>query len=103
MSKINDFILKPGMRVDLVFNLKSLSPSSRPSILFDVDETKRQVIVDQPSQKIRPGTLIKEMHISFLINKDSSLKTRVGYACRLLEIINNYQLSSKDVTDAIFD
>ncbi len=101
MSKKNDFILKPGTGVDLVLNINSLSPSSRPSILFDVDETKRQVIVAQPAQRIDLITPIKEMYISSLIHKEPLSKARVGYACRLLDIIDRYQPANKDKADAV--
>lgn len=101
MNKEDAFLLKPGMGVDLVFNLDSLSPVSKSSIVFDFDESKRQVIVAQPVLKIQKDHPYKQMHVSSLIRKDISTKVRLGYPCNLVDIIKDYRLSNNERAEAV--
>ena len=100
MTEKNDFILKPGIGVDLVFDLDSLSPSSRPSIVFDCDEKRRLVVVAQPSMRLNADKK-RQMHISSLIRGELSSKVRLGYACRILKTIDNFKLANQGQADAI--
>lgn len=101
MNKENEFLLKPGMGVDLVFNLDSLSPLSKSSIVFDCDESRRQVIVAQPAQRIHKDYQFKQMHISSLIKKELSAKIRLGYSCKIVDIIKEYSMANQEKTEAI--
>lgn len=101
MNKENAFLLKPGMGVDLVFNLDSLSPLSKSSIVFDCDESKKQVIVAQPALKIQKDNPYKQMHISSLVRKDLNSKIRLGYPCHLFDIIKDYRLSNNEKAEAV--
>jgi hypothetical protein len=101
MAENNNLILKPGMGVDLVFNLNSLSPRSRPSIIFDFNTQKKQIIVAQPTQRISLDTTYDELHISSLIRGELSSKVRMGYTCRILDILNGYQLANHGKADAL--
>ncbi|MBU1172164.1 MAG: hypothetical protein KKD44_21625 [Proteobacteria bacterium] len=101
MAIKKEFNLKPGLGVDLVFDLDSLSPSTRSSIIFDSDETKRQVVVAQPTQRINPETINRTMHISSLIHSELSSKIRMGYACRVIEALNGYKLANQGRADAL--
>ena len=101
MNKENDFFLRPGMGVDLVFNLDSLSPVSRSSIVFDCDESIRQVIVAQPVQRIHKDNQFNQMHISTLIKKEPFTKSRLGYSCKIIDIIRDYNLSNSEKAEAL--
>lgn len=102
MTENNDFILKPGIGVDLVFDLDSLSPTSRPSIVFDCDEKRRLVVVAQPSMHLSADKNKKrQMHISSLIRGELSSKIRLGYACRILKTIDNFKLANQGQADAV--
>lgn len=101
MTDKNDLILKPGMGIDLVFDLDSLSPSSRPSIVFDSDNTKKWVVVAQPTHKLGADCKERQLHISSLIRGELSSKVRLGYRCKLLKILNGFKLANKGVADAI--
>lgn len=101
MADNKDFILKPGMGIDLVFDLDSLSPSAKPSIVFDFDEKKRQVVVAQPTHRINPDTQGRQMHISSLVRRELSPKVRLGFPCRVLEALNGYQLANHGKADAL--
>ena len=101
MNKECDFLLKPGLGVDLVFNLDSLSPSSRSSIIYELNEPLRQVTVAQPVHRISPDHSSHQMHISSLIRKELSDKIRVGYPCKIIDIIKGYDLANRGKTEAL--
>ncbi|GAB6094167.1 hypothetical protein JCM14469_04190 [Desulfatiferula olefinivorans] len=101
MVDTKDLILKPGLGIDLVFDLDSLSPSSKPSIVFDCNDRTRRVIVAQPTHRINPATVSRQMHISSLVRKELSSKVRLGYLCRVLEAINGYSLANQGKADAL--
>lgn len=101
MNIEDDFLFKPGMGVDLVFNLDSMSPISKSSIVFDCDESRRQVVVAQPAQRIHKDYQFNQMHISSLVKKELSSKVRLGYSCRILECINEYSLSNRGKSEAL--
>ena len=99
MSKKSADILKPGMGVDLVFNLTSISPVVKSSIIFDCVDNK--MIVAQPRIKITPDYKYDTMHVSSLITNADSEKQRKGYTCRIIREKKNYQLASGSVTQAL--
>ena len=100
MSSNTISVLRPGSGVDLVFELDSLDPKIKPSIIFEVDEKLKQVIVSQPTLKISPGFAYNKMHISSLV-KTSSDKARYGFPCKIIKNIDNYTLSSQNQASAI--
>lgn len=101
MTDKSDLILKPGMGVDLVFDLDSLSPSSRPSIVFDCDNKKRWVVVAQPTHRLGLDSKDRQMHISSLIRGELSSKVRLGYSCKILKILNGFKLANRGKADAL--
>lgn len=101
MTTQKDIVLKPGLGVDLVFNLDTLSPISKSSIVFDQDEKLRQVTVAQPTPKISKDYKYDQMHLSTLVTKELSGKVRLGYKCKIIKLINKYQLANQGVADAI--
>ncbi len=101
MNKELEFRLKPAMGVDLVFNLDSMSPVSKSSIVLDSDETKKHVVVAQPGEKIQRDIAYNQMHISSLVKKELAGKTRLAYSCRIVEFIRDYGLSNQGKTEAL--
>jgi hypothetical protein len=89
------------MGVDLVFDLDSLSPKSKSSLIYDCDESRKQIIVAQPNQKIHKTSNIGQMHISSLLKKELSSKIRLGYSCKIIDIIKDYSLSNQVKTEAL--
>jgi hypothetical protein len=101
MTNMTEFPLKPGLGVDLVFNLDSESPSSKTSIIYDCNESLNQVIVAQPTQRVHLESRYPQMHISSLISKELTTKVRVGYPCRIIEALSEYRLSNQSKVDAL--
>lgn len=92
-------ILKPGLGIDLVFNLSSMNPVVKPSIIFDC--IKNQVIIAQTHRKISPDYKYNTVHISSLISNELSGKVRKGYPCKILEFIKEYKLANNNITQAL--
>jgi hypothetical protein len=101
MTNSSEFVLKPGLGIDLVFDLDSESPSSRSSIIFEHSPSYKQVIVAQPRNRIIPESGYKQMHISSLVYRDISAKVRLGYSCRITEVIKDYKLSNQSLAEAL--
>lgn len=99
MTKQNSSVLKPGIGVDLIFNLSSISPLVKPSIIFELNNNK--VVVAQPQRKISTEHKFATMHISSLIPNELSIKTRQGYLCRIVKLIDDYKLANDNSTQAL--
>ena len=100
MDQNIDKILVPSLGIDIVFNLSSLTPSSKPSIIYDVDHTRQTVIVAQPIIPIHPGTEKREVHLTMLI-KDKGSKKRIGIKCRPVKFHKDYKLSNTTTVGAV--
>lgn len=99
MTKQISSILKPGIGVDLIFNLSSMSPLVKPSIIFEQDNNK--IVVAQPQRKISSEYKFETMHISSLISNELSVKIRKGYLCRIIKLIDKYKLANDNRTQAL--
>lgn len=99
MAKELSNILKPGMGVDLIFNLSSMSPIVKPSIIFDRND--QEIVVAQPKNRISSDYNYQTMHISSLIPDTVSGKNRKGYSCKILKLIDAYRLANNNTTRAI--
>lgn len=95
-----DKILVPSLGVDIVFNLSSLTPFSKSSIIYDVDHARQRVVVAQPMIPIHPDTEKKEVHLTMLI-KDKNSKKRIGIKCRPIKFHKDYKLSNDTSVGAV--
>jgi hypothetical protein len=101
MNKPKENIFKPGQSIDIVFDLDSDSPSSRTTIIYECDDKMNRVIVAQPAHRIHPGSGYRQLHISSLVQKELSIKMRIGYACKIIKMVNDYRLYDQSKTDAL--
>ncbi len=93
-------IFSPPTGVDLVFNLTSLVPYAKSSIIYDVNYDEQTIIIAQPLSPIKKKIDYDELHLTAVIRTDKG-KTRVGVKCEPLEIIKGYELAGKNRVDAI--
>lgn len=100
MNHTIDKVFAPSAGVDIVFNLNSLTPSSRASIIYDVDHGAKSIIVAQPLIQIRPDLAPKEFHITTLI-KEGGNSRRLGIKCKPTKFEKNYRLSNNKTVGAI--
>jgi hypothetical protein len=93
-------IFIPSMGVDLVFNLNSLSPYAKSSIIYDINYEDQTVIIAQPLSPVTRNTNYTEMHLTAVIRGDKG-KIRVGIQCEPIKIIKNYKLLGDSSVAAI--
>ncbi len=93
-------IFVPSTGVDLVFNLQSPAPTSRPSILFDADYKAHTVTIAQPFVPVLSTTRFDTLHLTTIVF-DKQQKRRIGTACRPDRFIDRYSLAGKGVSKAL--
>ena len=86
--------------VDLVFNMNSLNPISRSSIIHDINYQKEIITIAQPLVPITRTTAYDQLHLTTII---ASKKTpiRVGISCQLTEFVNQYHLAKQTISKAV--
>lgn len=98
----DDSVLKPGTGIDLVKNLHSLDPVSHSSVIFEADPKTKTLIVAAPASSIAPGGKEPgQLHVSTMCRSVSGEKTRIGFPCRLLRVIQGYRLANGTTTSAL--
>ncbi len=93
-------IYVPSLGVDMVFNMDSLAPYSRSSIIYDIDIKKSTVIIAQTHTPFTKNTQFKDLHLTTII-KNKNRRTRVGLKCINFKIIKHYPLASKETVPAV--
>lgn len=93
-------IFAPSTGVDMVFNINSLSPYSRSSIVYDIDRKKNEIIIAQPITPFSKNTSYKELHLTTIL-KNKSRTIRAGVTITHLKIIDSYQLANKNTVPAV--
>lgn len=88
------------MGVDAVFNINSLSPYSRSSIVFDISPEKQFIIIAQPTIPFSKHTQYKELHLTTTVY-DGKRKYRVGIECVQFKIIEKYKLADGSKVPAV--
>jgi hypothetical protein len=93
-------IFPPSTGVDIVFNMNSLAPYSRSSIIYDVDYALKEIVLAQPLTPFTKNTTFKELHLTTTV-RDKSRKLRVGVSCTGFKQIENYQLANRSMVPAV--
>lgn len=93
-------IFLPSVGVDLVFNINSLTPYSRSSIIYDTDFKNKTITIAQPLTPFTRKTDFKELHLSTII-KEKSRKLRVGIQCKHIEVIKKFPLANRNTVAAV--
>ena len=95
-----DKIFLPSAGVDIVFNMNSLAPYSRSSIIYDMDLKNCEIIIAQPLTPFSKSTRFKELHLTTIIH-DKNRKLRVGIECVQFKLIKKYQLANNTDVGAV--
>lgn len=90
----------PSTGVDMVFNINSLTPYSRSSIIYDADFRTREIIIAQPLTPFSKNTDFKDLHLTTIIH-DKTRKIRTGVACTHFKIIDKFTLASSSTVPAV--
>ncbi|MBU1341971.1 MAG: PilZ domain-containing protein [Proteobacteria bacterium] len=84
----------------MVFNMNSLAPYSRSSIIYDVDFKKNEIIIAQPLIPFSKDTSFKELDLTTII-QDKNRRIRVGIKCCRYKMIDRYALANKTIVSAV--
>lgn len=95
-----DKIFLPSTGVDIIFNMNSLVPYSRSSIIYDADLDNETLVIAQPLTPFSNNTAFKELHLTSMV-KEKSKKTRVGVECTHIKIIDHYTLANQTKVPAV--
>ena len=95
-----DKIFLPSVGVDLVFNINSLAPYSKSSIIYDVDFKKEIITIAQPLKAFSQKTTFSELHLTAIIH-EKNRKARFGVKCNGFTLIDQYLLANKTNVRAV--
>ena len=84
----------------MVFNMNSLAPYSRSSIIFDADFANETITIAQPLTPFSKNTTFKELHLTSII-QEKNRKIRLGVKCCHLKLIHQYTLSNNTKVPAV--
>jgi hypothetical protein len=100
MSFKIESIFMPSVGVDLVFNMNSLNPISRSSIIHDVNYQKEIITIAQPLAPFTRTTAYDQLHLTTII-AGKKPPIRVGISCQPTEFINQYRLANQRISKAV--
>ncbi len=84
----------------MVFNMNSLAPYSRSSIIYDVDYQACEITIAQPLTPFTKHTDFKELHLTTIV-KNNSKRLRAGVVCTGFKQIDKYPLANKSFVPAV--
>lgn len=90
----------PSVGVDLVFNMNSLNPVSRSSIIYDVNYQKEIITIAQPLAPFTRTTAYDQLHLTTIIASKQN-RIRVGIQCQPTEFVNQYRLANQRISKAV--
>jgi len=93
-------IFLPSIGVDIVFNINSLTPNSRSSIIYDADFKHQTITIAQPITPLSDNTTFKELHLSTILH-DKNRKLRIGIRCSHFQLIEKYPLANSQTVSAV--
>ncbi len=93
-------IFIPSVGIDIVFNMDSLTPYSRSSIIYDVNYNDKTIIIAQPLTPFSKNTTFKQLHLTGIIYFKNR-KLRAGLKCTKFTIIKSYTLKNKETVPAV--
>ena len=90
----------PSAGVDLVFNMNSLNPISRSSIIHDVNYQKEIITIAQPLVPFTRTTAYDQLHLTTIVTSKKN-RIRVGISCQPTEFVNQYRLANQTISKAV--
>ena len=99
-----DRIIRPQLQIDLIFSVNFIQEiiDVRPTVVFDLDEPRKRIILAQTSPSASRSMEGREVEATFLTRDDESgeLK-RLGYQTTVLEFLPEYSLREGVVEQAL--
>lgn len=86
--------------MELVFNINSLAPYSRSSIIYDANFKDETITIAQPLTVFSKKTVFRELHLTTII-QGKNRKARFGVKCNGFNLIDQYLLANKTRVQAV--
>lgn len=86
--------------MELIFNINSLEPYSRSSIIYDVDFKNETITIAQPLTAFSKKTVFKELHLTTIV-QGKNRKARFGVKCKDFKLIGQYLLANQKKVPAV--
>lgn len=93
-------IFLPSVGVDIVFDMASLNPVSRSSIIYDADHENRTITIAQPIVPVTGDTEFNQLHLTTIIHVRNQ-RVRIGIPCRPIRFMDQYRLANHSETRAL--
>ena len=94
-------LFRPGTRVDVVFNSKSMIPDVRAAVIYECNHDLLQMVISQTRPKIDPSFEFNEMDITVLVEEELNQKNRNGLGCIILRYLKDYMISEQTTENAL--
>ena len=86
--------------MELIFNMNSLEPYSRSSIIYDVDFKNETITIAHPLTAFSKKTVFKELHLTTIV-QGKNRKARIGVKCKNFKLIDQYLLANQKKVPAV--
>ncbi len=93
-------IFLPSVGADLVFDMNSLSPVSRSTIIYDTDFKHRTITLAQPIVQVSAATQFEQLHLTTIIHRKQR-KIRIGLPCRPIKFMEDYPVANQSTVKAL--
>lgn len=90
-----------GRKIDLAFNLESLYPTVRSTIIHECDYHTKRMILSQTNPKLFPDRNYRKMEATTLVGPQESETMRIGIECDIINFESDYQLSAGQTEAAV--
>jgi len=94
-------LFRPGTRVDVVFNNKSMIPDVRSAVIYECNYALSQMVISQTRPQIVPSFEFDEMDVTVLVEEELNQKNRNGLGCRILRFLKDYMISEQATENAL--
>ena len=96
-----DDIFKPGIGIDIVFDMNADFPVVRSSMIHDCHYNTSQMIISQPNPPILPSFKYTTMSVTAIVKKELNETFRYGMNAKITRFLPNYVLSDRTRDNAI--
>jgi len=94
-------LFKPGIRVDIVLNNKSMIPDVRSAVVYECNHDESRMVISQTRPEIVPSLEFNQMDITVLVEEELNRKIRNGLSCKVVRFLKDYKMLEQIEENAI--
>ncbi|PKN76298.1 MAG: hypothetical protein CVU52_05405, partial [Deltaproteobacteria bacterium HGW-Deltaproteobacteria-10] len=92
--------LKVGKNIDIIFENEINKSNAHYLKALVYDYESKNIIISQTSPALTRNFINRKIVVTFLANVEKRV-LRFGFSARLIDLLNNYQISSNNVVEAL--